>query len=163
MILVDYEIEDLINGGDLEIDPFERDNIQPASVDLRLGAGVYDAVSDNFIYDDTVEFRPFDFYLGTTMERIRIPDTAATFIKGRSTVGRMGVLPVTAGFGDPGFGGDITLEMINLSPQSLELEVGDRVCQMVLAECNKPRQNYEEKGGKYQGQSGTTLPVEGNL
>lgn len=98
------------------------------------------------------------FVLGHVEEEIEIPPYMTAEVKGRSSVGRLGVIPHTAGWGDPGFEGQLTLEFVNLSPNPIELEAGHRIAQVVFQYTNRPAAKpYGEKtDSKYQGQQGVT-------
>lgn len=98
------------------------------------------------------------FVLGHVEETIRLPDNITAEVKGRSSIGRLGVIPHTAGWGDPGFEGQLTLEFVNLSPNPIELHTGDRIAQVVFSETASPvREPYGDKSDtKYQSQSGVT-------
>lgn len=153
-----------------DLDPIQY---QPASIDLRLGGeflvfrdlseelrgdpidpkyGVYKAHLPS-VYDDVFVLNPGAFVLGTTHERVTLGSGYSARVEGRSSVGRLGVLVhVTAGFIDPGFSGQITLEMCNLQPNPVLLEAGMRICQIVFSEMRTPSRNVYD--GKYNRQSG---------
>jgi dCTP deaminase len=165
----------------LVIDPApEESQIQPASVDLRLGRefvrytnplvhpGVVPVCvvppPENHLarsYDETLVL-PGEFVLATTLEHVTIPPTLAARVEGRSSFGRMGLMVhATAGFIDPGFSGNITLELYNLNTRAVLLKAGMRICQISLYKVDgKVGRPYGSGslGSKYQGQTGTTLP-----
>jgi dCTP deaminase len=101
-----------------------------------------------------------DFVLATTRERIRIPTTWIARVEGRSSLARVGlVVHATAGFIDPGFVGQITLEMTNLNPRPIILRPGMRICQLSFDELDQcPARPYgsPELRSKYNNQSGVT-------
>jgi len=78
------------------------------------------------------------FVLGHVEETIELPPNITAEVKGRSSIGRLGVIPHTAGWGDPGFEGQLTLEFVNLSPNPIELEAGQRIAQVVFSYTNRP-------------------------
>ena len=87
------------------------------------------------------------------MELIRIPANVTAFVEGRSSIGRMGLFIQNAGWVDPGFEGNITLELFNANRLPLKLASGRRICQIVFAFMDQAtRTPY---AGKYQGQRGT--------
>jgi dCTP deaminase len=98
--------------------------------------------------------------LGCTMEYIRLPSTLAARIEGKSSVGRMGLaIHVTAGFVDPGFYGQLTLELVNHSGRPVFLKPGMRIAQMSFHTLSQlPRRVYGDPalGSHYQGQVGPT-------
>ncbi len=97
---------------------------------------------------------PGQFVLATTMEYIGLPDNLTAFVEGRSSLGRMGLFIQNAGWVDPGFQGEITLELFNANRCAIELKAGRRVGQLVFAELDQTAQNPYR--GKYQGQKGAT-------
>jgi len=91
--------------------------------------------------------------LAHTVERVKIPTNLVAVVDGRSSLGRLGIMVhVTAGYIDPGFEGQITLELLNVGTLGVELFAGDRVCQIRFHRMSAPaRKPY---AGKYQGDSG---------
>jgi dCTP deaminase len=179
MILSDADIRRRLEAGDLAIEPLDDPElqIQPASVDLRLGREflefqhtnipcihpnaeeeVEDYVDETIVPEDG-EFilHPGDFVLGTTKERVEIPDDLIAHVEGRSSLGRLAiVVHATAGLADPGYEGQITLELSNLGAAPVALEPDMRISQLTFTELSSPaeRPYGEERGSKYQGQSG---------
>jgi dCTP deaminase len=95
------------------------------------------------------------FQLLSTRERIELPATCQGEVHGRSSLARKGVfVHVSAGFIDPGFRGQITLECINVSKDPVDLLPGDRVAQIVFTELNQKAEN--PYSGRYQDQEGAT-------
>ena len=88
------------------------------------------------------------------MEYVSLPDTLTAFVEGRSSLGRMGLFIQNAGWVDPGFRGEITLELFNANRCAIELRAGRRVGQLVFAEMDAPAEHPYD--GKYQGQTGAT-------
>lgn len=167
MILSDKTILHMLEEKTLEIAPLEPTQIQPASVDIRLGntfsvvedlpSGVItleDKIDYKTIRTDTYVLLPGQFVLATTMEYIALPDNLTAFVEGRSSLGRMGLFIQNAGWVDPGFRGEITLELFNANRCAIALRAGRRVGQLVFAEMDQSaRHPYS---GKYQGQRGAT-------
>jgi len=167
MILSDKTITRMCADGTLSISPLEHEQIQPASVDIRLGdtfsivedspAGIITLDSEikyKTIKADTYLLLPGQFVLATTMETISLPENLTAFVEGRSSLGRMGLFIQNAGWVDPGFQGEITLELFNANRCAIELKAGRRVGQLVLAEMDEAALN--PYNGKYQGQKGAT-------
>lgn len=167
MILSDKTIRSLLQSGQLGISPLEDIQIQPASVDVRLG-NTFSAIetgSNAILKMDTeIEYRsitsdsflllPGQFVLASTMEYFHLPDNITAFVEGRSSIGRLGLFIQNAGWVDPGFEGEITLELFNASCCAIELKAGRRVGQLVFAQLD---QNAEKPyNGKYQGQRNAT-------
>ncbi len=94
---------------------------------------------------------PGQFCLATTEERITLPEGLVGYVEGRSSIGRMGLFVQNAGFIDPGFEGQITLELFNASQNTILLEPGVRICQIVFMHAEGVSMGYR---GKYQGQVG---------
>lgn len=158
---------DLIKKGTLSISPLQDDQIQPASVDIRLG-NTFSVVEDsssgilNFtdkiaykeIHAETYLLLPGQFVLATTKEYISLPDDLTAFVEGRSSLGRMGLFIQNAGWVDPGFSGEITLELFNANRCAIELQAGRRIGQLVFAQMDQAAS--KPYCGKYQGQRGAT-------
>ena len=147
MILSDRTIMKMLENGTLSIAPLEKHQIQPASVDVRLGdtfsivedssAGIVtmtNEISYKTIHTDTYILLPGQFVLATTMEYFDLPNHLTAFVEGRSSLGRMGLFIQNAGWVDPGFKGEITLELFNANRCAIELKSGRRVGQLVFAE-----------------------------
>lgn len=155
---------------DIVLSPLPEDvQIQPASLDLRLGRGfhVQREGEDGQWHEDTNTdadrflLRRGDFLLATTLEYIELPTDLVARVEGKSSLGRRGLMVhVTAGFIDPGFKGNITLEMYNLSPAPVLLTLGMKICQLSFSAIEgrvlRPY-GHPELGSKYQGQQGVTL------
>mgnify|MGYP000409837292 FL=1 len=179
MILSDADILRRLEAGDLVVEPLDDPDIQiqPASVDLRLGREFLefqhanipcihpnseDEVADyvdETVVDEDGEFilHPGDFVLGTTHERVAIPDDLIAHVEGRSSLGRLAiVVHATAGLCDPGYEGQITLELSNLGTAPVALTPGMRISQLTFTELKTPadRPYGAERGSKYQGQTG---------
>lgn len=169
MILSGQTIKQFIQEERILITPFSNLSIQPASIDLRLGEHflVVDDMSTPLLsvdkpasYHETqvpeggvISIPPKTFMLGTTFERIRLPDDLTAFVEGRSSIGRLGVFIQNAGWIDPGFSGQITLELFNANRVPVQLQVGIRVCQLVIAHVDQATEGYR---GKYLYQQGAT-------
>lgn len=167
MILSDKTIMKMIKEKTLTIDPITDEQIQPASVDIRLG-NTFSVVDDSpsgiitlekeiqykTITADTYLIMPGQFVLASTMEYFELPDHLTAFVEGRSSLGRMGLFIQNAGWVDPGFKGEITLELYNANRCAIELKAGRRVGQLVFAEMDDAA--IHPYNGKYQGQTGAT-------
>ncbi|WP_433625828.1 dCTP deaminase [Halomicrococcus sp. NG-SE-24] len=179
MILSDADILRRLEEGDLVVDPLDDPalQIQPASVDLRLGEQFLEFQHanipcihpdsekevENYVTETTVpegeEFilHPGDFVLGTTKERVEIPPDLLAHVEGRSSFGRLAVvIHATAGVVDPGYCGQITLELSNLGTAPVALTPGTRISQLIFTELKTPsdRPYGSERGSKYQDQEG---------
>lgn len=173
MVLSDGELYELCigefgqNKGGL-VYPITELSIQPASVDIRLGLGFkkpkYSQNGVSHSFDKEVKYekcgeyfytlRPHEFCLGTTVECVNLPNNMTAFVEGRSSIGRMGLFIQNAGWVDPGFRGEITLELFNASDVPILLHAGTRVAQLVF--CKTSSSCVKPYKGKYQNQKGTT-------
>jgi len=163
MILSDRTIYEYLEKGELVIDPLEKGQVQPASVDIRLGSSYLKLDENHFetmtltdeikyvsIEADEIIIPSNSFLLATTMEYIKLPCNLTAFVEGRSSVGRMGLFIQNAGWVDPGFEGEITLELYNANRLPIKLEKGRRICQLVFAQMDAVALNPYH--GKYQKQ-----------
>lgn len=171
-MLNDKEIIERIHKGDLKIDPLNVEaQVQPASVDLQLGGYImevdaHERIDTKHMKDkirpswlitkgEPLILAPDDFILANTMQYVEIPSNMAGMCTGRSSIGRLGIsIHVTAGFIDPGFKGTITLEIKNISKNTVILYPRQRIAQLLLFEINEPEYTYATKkgSGKYMGQ-----------
>jgi dCTP deaminase len=179
MILSDADILDRLAEGDLVVEPLEDPDlqVQPASIDLRLGREFLEfqhanipcihptseAETEEYVEETIVEedgefiLHPGDFVLGTTVERVEIPPDLIANVQGRSSLGRLAVvIHATAGVIDPGYRGQITLELSNLGTAPVALTPGMRISQVIFTELSSPakRPYGSERGSKYQDQQG---------
>jgi dCTP deaminase len=167
MILSDKTIRLLLSQGTLAIEPLEERQIQPASVDIRLGNSfsIIEGGSSSILrMDSQARYRsiidkaflllPGQFVLASTLEYFRLPDNLTAFVEGRSSIGRLGLFIQNAGWVDPGFEGEITLELYNASNSAIELIAGRRIGQLVFAQMDSSAQCPYR--GKYQGQRSAT-------
>ncbi len=167
MILSDKTLMKMLEEKTLVVEPLEKEQIQPASIDIRLG-NTFSIVEDTStgiinleneikyktITSDSYILLPNQFVLATTMEYFDLPDDLTAFVEGRSSLGRMGLFIQNAGWVDPGFKGEITLELYNANRCAIELKAGRRVGQLVFAKMDDTALN--PYNGKYQGQKGAT-------
>lgn len=162
MQLSDREIVYSIGTGHIGVDPYDEDLVQPASLDVRLGDG-FRALNSRGATSGSLRLEPHAFWLGCTLESFKIPDDLAVRVEGKSTWGRRGLMVhLTAGFIDPGFQGQITLEMFNVSDQPIKLLPGMRIAQLSFHKLSSPAQRpYGSPGlgSRYQGQTGPTPAV----
>jgi len=167
MIISDGTIQKLMELGDLIVDPLVDGQVQPASIDLRLGTHFLKVDENNVesmtldkeikyveIEGDEIIIPPHSFLLATTMEYIKLPNNLTAFVEGRSSIGRIGLFIQNAGWVDPGFEGEITLELYNANRLPIKLTAGRRICQLVIAEMDETAQN--PYNGKYQKQRSAT-------
>lgn len=178
MLLSDQTLRKELESGRLVLDPFDPDMLQPSSIDIRLDR--YFRVFDNSRYthidprqqqdelttlvepvdDEPIVLHPGEFVLGSTFERVTLPDYLAGRLEGKSSLGRLGLLThSTAGFIDPGFSGHITLELSNVANLPITLWPGMKIGQLCLFQLTSPAEHpygSQRAGSRYQGQRGPT-------
>jgi dCTP deaminase len=178
MILSDRSIREELEAGRLVIDPRDDRAIQPSSVDLRVDRffRVFRNDTTPFIdpkqsqedLTELVEVRddrafilhPGEFVLGSTLERVILPDDLVARLDGKSSLGRMGLLiHSTAGWVDPGWDGHLTLEFSNVANLPIAIYPGMKIGQIsflrMTTEADTPYGSEATKS-KYQGQRGPT-------
>jgi dCTP deaminase len=178
VVLSDRTIRRHIAEGRIEIDPFDEALVQPSSVDVRVDR--YFRVFHNARYpyidvkqpqEDLTELvevdgetpfilHPGEFVLGSTLERIRLPDDLVARLEGKSSLGRLGLLiHSTAGFIDPGWDGHVTLELSNVANLPITIYHAMKIGQISFVQLSEPAETpygAEGIGSKYQGQRGPT-------
>jgi dCTP deaminase len=167
MILSDKTLKAMIERNELVIEPRAENSIQPASVDCHLGRHflmVEDRqmhiidMESKILYrefeGDEIVIPPHSFLLATTEEYIELPNNLTAFVEGRSSIGRIGLFIQNAGWVDPGFKGQITLELYNANSLPIRLNAGRRICQLVFCQMDQAALNPYK--GKYQGQRKAT-------
>lgn len=174
MILPDHEIKKLLKEGEIVIEPLDDPalQIQPAWVDLRLGNDFrqFKHTEEPFIdsrnpkeYTEKIVsngkpimLHPREFMLGIIKERIKVPTNLAAYLDGRSSLGRLGITAhITAGWVDPGFEGNLVVEITNLGKMPVAIYPGMRIAKLVFFRLTSPveRPYGEQRGSKYKGQT----------
>jgi dCTP deaminase len=178
MILSDRTIRDELKAGRIRIEPFDEGCVQPSSIDLHVDNAfrVFHNARHPFIdvkqrMDDLTELvevdegRPFmlhpgEFVLGSTLERVGLPDDLVARLEGKSSLGRLGLLiHSTAGYVDPGWDGYLTLELSNVANLPITIYPGMKIGQISFFRLTTPADmpyGSAETGSKYQGQRGPT-------
>jgi dCTP deaminase len=178
VILSDRTLREQIANGRIVIEPFDDQYVQPSSIDVRISnmfrvfrnytAGVIDVKHDmatltepiELAHDGVFMLHPGEFVLGSTLERIGVPDDLVGRIEGKSSLGRLGlIIHSTAGFIDAGFDGHITLELTNIATLPITLYPGMKIGQVSFMQMTTPADNpygTGARGSKYQGQRGPT-------
>lgn len=150
----------------LDLGALVDSQFQPASVDLRLGWKVMHHPSGaEYIMEDPDGYALYagQCLLGTTSETLELPANMVARIEGKSTLGRSFIsVHSTAGFIDPGFKGQITLEIKNEGHSTFQLRPGMRICQVSFdwldVEAERPY-GHPALGSRYQNQRGPTPAV----
>ncbi len=176
MILSDRTIREELAAGRIEIDPLDESCIQPSSVDLHID-GLFrvfrnhtmthiDVKQDLSELTELVEIgddeafilHPGEFVLGSTSERVKLPNDLVARLEGKSSLGRLGLLiHSTAGFVDAGWDGQLTLELSNVANLPITLYPGMKIGQISFLRMSTEADNpygSSAVGSKYQGQRG---------
>ena len=110
-------------------------------------------------YGDVCVIPPNSFVLARTIEYFRIPRNVLTVCLGKSTYARCGIIVNVTPF-EPEWEGYATLEFSNTTPLPAKIYANEGVAQVIFFEASEPCEtSYRDRKGKYQGQSGVTLPI----
>jgi len=164
------------------IEPFEEKQVRQGVISYGLSSYGYDIrVADEFklftdIYSTLVDPKNFDpksfvdmkqdsiiippnsFALARTIEYLRIPRSVLTICCGKSTYARCGILVNITPL-EPEWEGHVTLEFSNTTPLPAKIYANEGVAQMLFFESDEVcSTSYRDRGGKYMGQRGVTLP-----
>jgi dCTP deaminase len=102
---------------------------------------------------------PNSFALGRSVEYFRIPRNVITITVGKSTYARCGIITNVTPF-EPEWEGFVTLEISNTTPLPAKIYANEGIAQALFFEGDEaPETSYADRGGKYQGQRGVTLPL----
>src|SRR4026209_166584 len=178
MVLSDRTIRRLLAEGRIGIEPFDDSLVQPSSVDVRVDRFFRVFRNARYPYIDVKAemegltelvqiageepfiLHPGEFVLGSTLERVTLPDDLVARLEGKSSLGRLGLLiHSTAGFIDPGWDGHVTLELSNVANLPITIYPGMKIGQLSFVELTEPAETpygSGELGSKYQGQQGPT-------
>src|SRR3989442_1721628 len=166
MILSDRTIREEIALGRIEIDPFDESALQPSSVDLHVDRTFRTFHNARYPYIDVKKempgltelvevdgdkpfiLHPGEFVLGSTLERVRLPDDLVARLEGKSSLGRLGLLiHSTAGFIDPGWDGHVTLELSNVANLPITIYHRMKIGQLSLVRLTEPAETpYGSRG-----------------
>lgn len=178
MILSDVTIREELAAGRIIIDPLSTDAVQPSSVDLHVDRYFRVFRNDTTPYIDPKQHQedltelvevgedgafilhPGEFVLGSTLERVGLPDDLVARLEGKSSLGRLGLLiHSTAGFVDAGWDGHLTLELSNVANLPIALYPGMKIGQISFLRMTTAAEHpygSQSTGSKYQGQRGPT-------
>lgn len=173
MLLSDRDIQIRLDDHELYVNPFIESNLQPASLDVTLKDEfiIYEESNEPInvarkedigpaetVTADYLILPPGQFILASTVETIGLPRDMAARFEGKSSLGRLGLMThVSAGFIDPGFFGQITLEICNLNARPIIIQAGmkiGQVCFLQMPTRSRYRYGDKEYGSRYQGQEG---------
>jgi dCTP deaminase len=177
-VLSDRDIRTEIEAGRVVIRPYDPADLQPSSVDLHLDRAFRVFRNNRYPYidvrspqpdltellhvadDEPFVLHPGEFVLGQTLEWVELPDDVVARLEGRSSLGRIGLLiHSTAGYVDPGWKGNLTLELSNVANLPIALYSGMKIGQISFVRMSSPVERpygSPELGSKYQGQSEPT-------
>jgi len=110
----------------------------------------------------TILLPPNSYVLGFSVETFKIPDNILVLVIGKSTYARAGLI-VNVTPGEPGWEGQWTIEIANATPLPIEIYPNEGIAQCVFYEGERPEVTYMEKNGKYQNQTGITMPLVENF
>lgn len=138
-----------------------HDNVSPASIDLTLQCTevVHEDRTKEKLSLNEYTIKPGEFILMSTNEAVDVPKDFVGVVKGKSSLARKGLMVECAGFIDPSFSGQITLEIKNLNQgRNIRLYDGMKICQIVFVRmAETPTSGYsKDTGHHYQGQHGAT-------
>ena len=178
MVLSDRSIKEAIEAGTIGIEPYSLRDVQPASVDFHLADKILvfrnstlpfidlrkevPNLTDEVTIEDDKPFmlHPGEFVLGSTLERLTLSNSLVARIEGKSSLGRLGLMiHSTAGFIDPGWSGNLTLELANVSRLPITLYSGMRIGQISFQEMTTEVDfpyGSKELSSRYQGQESPT-------
>jgi dCTP deaminase len=178
MVLSDSAIRRLIEAGRIGIDPYDAALMQPSSLDVRVDRlfrvfrnSRYPYIDVKVEQEDLTELvevetdeafilHPGEFVLGSTLERVTLPDDLVARLEGKSSLGRLGLLiHSTAGFIDPGWDGHVTLELSNVANLPITIYPEMKIGQLSFVQMSEPAETpygADALGSKYQGQRGPT-------
>ena len=181
MVLSDRDIRAEIAAGRIVIDPYLPEAVQPSSVDLHLDRRFRVFRNSRYPFidvradqpeltelveiggDDPFILHPGEFVLGSTFERVQLPNDLVARLEGKSSLGRLGLLiHSTAGYVDPGWEGNLTLELSNVANLPITLYDGMKIGQISFQRLSSPAQvAYGEAsiGSKYRGQRDPTASL----
>ncbi len=178
MILSDRDIVEAIKAGRIGIEPFDFDDVQPSSIDLRVDRFFRTFHNHRYPFIDVKQpmpdltelvevedeeafiLHPGEFVLGSTREYVHLPDDLVARLEGKSSLGRLGLLiHSTAGFVDCGFQGHLTLELSNVANLPITIYPGMKIGQISFYKMSSEAESpygSDKVGSKYQGQRGPT-------
>lgn len=161
MILGANAILAAMEAGEIVIEPFDMANLKAASVDLTLGREFVIRRLGNRteLSVPHLALQPDARILGHTVERVAIGPGIVARVEGKSTWGRKFLaVHMTAGFVDPGWDGQLTLEMANFSGSTIDIDFGAPICQISFERVELVPgpivdATYRGMGGRYTGKS----------
>jgi len=164
------------------IEPFVESQVRGSAISYGVSSYGYDIrVADEFkiftnINNTVIDPKNFDprsfvdvktdvcivppnsFALARTIEYFRIPRDVLTICLGKSTYARCGIIVNVTPF-EPEWEGTVTLEISNTTPLPAKIYANEGIAQVLFFQSDEPcEMSYKDKKGKYQAQTGVTLP-----
>ena len=178
MILSDKDIKQALLDGKIKIEPLFPNSIQPASVDVHLGADFLvfkntnnicidpkepiDGMMEELTIDDNRQFilHPGEFALGMTYETVSVPNDMVLQLNGKSSLGRIGlIVHATAGYVDPGNTLKVTLELHNLANLPIKLYYKMPIAQVAFVKLSSEAEVPYGKKSLNSKYFGSTKPI----
>jgi dCTP deaminase len=178
VLLSDGDIWKAIKARRVVLEPLDASLVQPSSIDVRLDSSFRVFENHRYPYIDPAEeqpeltrlvevppgepfvLHPSEFALASTLERVALGHDLAARLEGKSSLGRLGLLVhSTAGFIDPGFSGNVTLELSNVATLPIKLWPGMKIGQLCFFQMSSPADwpyGFEVNGSRYKDQRGPT-------
>jgi len=157
-VLSDVDIYSYIESKDIVIRPFDFDQLQANSYDIKMQSQLLNELGepiDRKVINDYITLQPKEFVLATSQEYIQLSELISATLHTRSSIGRMGVLShTTAGLIDAGFEGEITFELFNCTDRSVQLPLDIPIAQLTFHRLETPTSAPYD--GIYSGQVGVT-------
>ncbi len=158
MILSDISIKEKLKRGEIHIEPFCTENLQPASYDLHLDKNILEFKDCKIIdlkkpvgnlmkkkilkKEEGYILKPKQFILANVKEITGVDEKHVGRLEGKSSLARLGlIIHTTAGFLDPGNKLRLTLEIVNLNNIPIKIYEGMKIAQIAFEELNKPCEN----------------------
>ena len=182
MILPDHAIQSLADEHAM-IEPFEREQhrdevisygLSSFGYDMRIASefrvftpNIHNSVVDpkdideralvEYEADDHILIPPNSYVLGRSVEYFKMPPDVLGIVLGKSTYARSGIIVNVTPL-EPGWEGYVTIEIGNGTPLPAKVYANEGIAQVIFFQGEAPRISYADKRGKYQKQTGITLP-----
>lgn len=144
----------ILKEGPKMIRPFHHGNVNPASYDVNISKEVL--IRGGEKYELPLKLMPQEFIIATTNQYFKFPLDVAGDMRLKSTIGRLGINHVLSVWFDPGFEGEATLELLNVSNGPIELVPNMKIAQMIFMGLSEPTDLSYKNTGRYFGQRGPT-------